>query len=254
MNLQDTIRQIDAFQSELAALRPLNAGELARLREQFAIENTYHSNAIEGSTLTLRETALILQEGVTIAEKPLKDHLEAIGHRDAFRYVIELADWKSPLTERSIKDIHFLVLMHDPDNKGVYRSLPVQIVGAAHVPPQPYLVPVQMERLLKEYEDMPRQMHILEAIALFHLRFEGIHPFIDGNGRTGRLLLNLELMKAGLLPVNIKYADRRRYYDCFDDYHAGSKSHDMLTAMIAAYEHEELARYIAMIRNKGESA
>jgi len=251
MKLQEALRQVDTLRAELAALRPLNAGELARLREQFAIENTYNSNAIEGNTLTLRETALILQEGITIAEKPLKDHLEAIGHRDAFRYIVELADKESPLTERTVKDIHTLVLMNDAENKGVYRRMPVQIVGAAHTPPQPYLVPVQMEQLLADYEKQAGQRHTVEAVADFHLRFEGIHPFIDGNGRTGRLLLNLELMKAGLLPVNVKYADRRRYYDCFDDYHAGSGTADMFTAMIAEYEREELARYIAAIKGIG---
>jgi len=252
MSLQEALRQVDALRAELADLRPLNAGELARIREQFAIENTYNSNAIEGNTLTLRETALILQEGVTIAEKPLKDHLEAIGHRDAFRYVEGLTGEAKPLTERVIKDVHSLVLMNDAENKGVYRRMPVQIVGAAHTPPQPCLVPVQMEQLLTDYDDMNGRLHTLEAAALFHLRFEGIHPFIDGNGRTGRLLLNLELMKAGLLPVNVKYTDRRRYYDCFDDFHAGSGTADMLTAMLAEYEREELARYIAAVKGGSE--
>ena len=248
MQLQETLRRVDTLRAELAALRPLNAGELARMREEFAIENTYNSNAIEGNSLTLRETALILQEGITIAEKPLKDHLEAIGHRDAFRYVVELADKESPLTERAVLDIHALVLMNDAENKGVYRRLPVQIMGAAHTPPQPYLVPVQMEALLREYEEQAGQRHPVEAVADFHLRFEGIHPFLDGNGRTGRLLINLELMKAGLLPVNVKYTDRRRYYDCFDDYHAGSGTADQMTALIAERECEELERYIAAVR------
>jgi len=254
MSIQETLHQVDTLQAELSALRPLNTGELARLREQFVIENTYNSNAIEGNTLTLRETALILQEGITISEKPLKDHLEAIGHRDAFRYIVELADKDSPLTERVIKDIHTLVLMNDAENKGVYRRMPVQIIGASHTPPQPYLVPVQMEQLIADYKDMQQQLHILEAVALFHLRFEGIHPFIDGNGRTGRLLLNLELMKAGLLPVNVKHTDRRRYYDCFDDYHAGSGTADMLTEIIAEYEREELERYIGVIKGSTTQA
>ena len=254
MQLQEALRRVDALRAELAALRPLNVGELARLREEFAVENTYNSNAIEGNTLTLRETALILQEGITIAEKPLKDHLEAIGHRDAFRYVVELADKESPLTERVVRDIHSLVLMNDAENKGVYRRMPVQIMGAAHTPPQPYLVPVQMETLLREYGEQVGQLHPVEAVADFHLRFEGIHPFIDGNGRTGRLLLNLELIKAGLLPVNVKYADRRRYYDCFDDYHAGNGTAEKLAALVAEYEVEELERYIAAVAGAGEDA
>ena len=232
--------KIDQLKEQLASLRPLNDTELKRLREEFMIENTYNSNAIEGNTLTLRETALILQEGVTIAQKPIKEHLEAIGHKDAFEYVVTL-------TERVIKDIHSLILMNDANNKGVYRSVPVRILGANHTPPQPYLVPVQMEQLIANYETMKREKHIIEAIAEFHLRFEGIHPFIDGNGRTGRLVLNLELMKAGLLPVNVKFADRALYYSCFDEYYSDQRSADPMIELISKYESEELQRYIALL-------
>lgn len=239
--------KIDQLKEQLASLRPLNNTELKRLREEFMIENTYNSNAIEGNTLTLRETALILQEGVTIAQKPIKEHLEAIGHKDAFEYVVTLADTHSPLTERVIKDIHSLILMNDAINKGVYRSVPVRILGANHTPPQPYLVPVQMEQLIADYETMKREKHIIEAIAEFHLCFEGIHPFIDGNGRTGRLVLNLELMKAGLLPVNVKFADRALYYSCFDEYYSDQRSADRMIELISKYESEELQRYIALL-------
>ena len=239
--------KIDQLKEQLASLRPLNDTELKRLREEFMIENTYNSNAIEGNTLTLRETALILQEGVTIAQKPIKEHLEAIGHKDAFEYVVTLADTHSPLTERVIKDINSLILMNDANNKGVYRSVPVRILGANHTPPQPYLVPVQMEQLIADYETMKLEKHVIEAIAEFHLRFEGIHPFIDGNGRTGRLVLNLELMKAGLLPVNVKFADRALYYSCFDEYYSDQRSADPMIELISKYESEELQRYIALL-------
>ena len=239
--------KIDELRNKLKSLRPLNETELKRLRDEFIIENTYNSNAIEGNTLTLRETALILQEGITIAEKPLREHLEAIGHKDAFEYVIALADANTELTERVIKEIHSLVLMNDANNRGVYRSVPVTILGAAHTPPQPSLVPVQIEALLRDYEEMKRNMHTIEAAAEFHLRFEGIHPFIDGNGRTGRLILNLELMKAGLLPVNIKFADRRKYYECFDHYYSNGHTPDTLSELIAGYELEELERHIKIV-------
>ncbi len=239
--------KIDTLRAKLSAMRPLNEAELKRLRDEFMIENTYHSNAIEGNTLTLRETALILQEGITIAEKPVREHLEAIGHKDAFEYVIALADAKTPLTERVIKDIHSLILMNDASNRGIYRRIPVQILGAQHTPPQPYLVPVQMEQLLADYEEIKQGRHIIEAIAEFHLRFEGIHPFIDGNGRTGRLILNLELIKAGLLPVHIKFADRRKYYDCFDAYYGNGHSIEVLAEMLTAYEIEELEEYIQIL-------
>lgn len=239
--------KIDELKNKLQSMRPLTDTELKRLREDFIINATYDSNAIEGNSLTLRETALILKEGITIGEKPIKDHLEAIGHRDAFEYVIALADANEPLTELTIKNIHALVLMNDPMNKGVYRNVPVMIAGATHTPPQPYLIPEQMEHLLIDYEGLKKDKHIIESIAEFHLRFEGIHPFIDGNGRTGRLIMNLELIKAGLLPINIKFADRRKYYDCFDAYYANNHKPDMLAELIAKYELAELEDYIKAI-------
>lgn len=246
--------KLDELKARLASMRPLNAGELKRLRDEFNIEFTYDTNAIEGSTLTLRETALILQEDITIGEKPLRMHLDAIGHRDAFEYVVSIADPADPLTERRIKEIHSLVLMNDAENRGIYRSVPVTIQGALHTPPQPYLIAPQMEALLAEYEDMKRGRHIIETIAEFHLRFEGIHPFIDGNGRTGRLIINLELIKAGLLPVNIKFADRRKYYDCFDSYYGNGHKTDALAELIAGYEVHELERYIKIIEDKNGSS
>lgn len=160
---------------------------------------------------------------------------------------MELADRNNPLTEKNIKDIHSLVLMNDAQNRGVYRRLPVTIVGALHTPPQPYLVAIQMEQLLQDYERLKQTTHIIEAISIFHLRFEGIHPFIDGNGRTGRLILNLELIKSGLLPINIKFADKREYYTCFDDYYGENHISDRLIHLVAKYEIEELKNRISLL-------
>jgi Fic family protein len=241
--------KVDELQTMLKSLRPLNQGELKRLSDEFIVENTYNSNAIEGNSLTLRETALVL-EGLTISEKPMKDHLEAIGHKEAFDFVIALADKDTPLTESIIKQIHSLVLMNDRRNAGVYRNVPVSISGAVHVPPQAFLVPIQLEQLIAEYPQIKTSKHIIEAIAEFHLRFEGIHPFIDGNGRTGRLIVNLELMKAGFLPVNIKFSDRLKYYECFDHYYNNRHSPETLSTLIAGYEVEELKRYIQIIQDK----
>ncbi|WP_044504297.1 Fic family protein [Megasphaera massiliensis] len=239
--------KIDSLKNTLHQLRPLSKVELQRLREEFIIETTYNSNAIEGNTLTLRETALILQEGITIAEKPLREHLDVIGFKDAFHYIIELASQNTPLTEETIKTIHSLVLMNDRENRGKYRNVPVRIVGALHTPPQPYMIEPAIDQLLQQYTVWKEKKHILEAAALLHLEFESIHPFIDGNGRTGRLLLNLELIKAGLLPVDIKFTDRRKYYDCFDSYHSGHHNPEQMASLIAAYEQEELERYIAIV-------
>ena len=250
--MKELLNNIDRLSAVLKSLRSLNDAELKRLREEFVIEATYNSNAIEGNTLTLRETALILQEGITIAAKPLRDHLDVISYRDAFYYILELAKDDTPLTETAIKNIHSLVLMCDAGNKGRYRSVPVRIMGSGYTPPQPYLVPVAMEQLLDNYKTWKKEQHILEAIARMHLEFETIHPFIDGNGRTGRLLMEMELVKHGLLPIDIKFRDRAAYYDCFDSYRADDKNPEAMTQLIATYEKEELERYITVIRNRKE--
>src|SRR5690606_24957216 len=156
-----------------------------RLRDEFLIDFTYNSNAIEGNTLTLQETALVLQEGITIDKKPLKEHLEAIGHKEAFLYIEELVKEKVPLSENVIKDIHSIVLMDMTQDKGRYMRIQVTILGSVHEPPQPYLVPILMEQLINQYNEWIEEKHLIERVALLHLQFESIHPFIDGNGRTG---------------------------------------------------------------------
>jgi Uncharacterized conserved protein len=221
----DAFAQIDALKTELDHRRPLTQGELQRLQEEFLVDYTYNSNAIEGNTLTLRETALVL-EGVTIDKKPLKDHLEAVGHRDAFLYVQDLVQNKIPFSEAVIKQIHTLVLMDRPEDRGVYRRIPVRIMGAYHDPPDPILVPEQIENLVAEFKN--KNLHPVESAALFHLKFEGVHPFVDGNGRTGRLILNLFLMQNGYPPINVKYADRKRYYEAFDAYYRDSNAGAMV--------------------------
>lgn len=237
------LRKIDALKVELSRRRPLTKGELKRLREEFLIEYTYSSNAIEGNTLTLKETALVL-EGITIDKKPLKDHLEAVGHRDAFLYIAQLVTDKVQFSESIIKQVHSLVLMDKPEDKGVYRRIPVRIMGASHEPPQPYLVPVQMEQLVAEFSKT--KLHPIESAAMFHLKFEGIHPFIDGNGRTGRLLLNFILMQNGYPSINVKFADRKRYYNCFDAYYKDNDP-DPMIRMIAEYVEERLGEYLLVL-------
>ena len=235
---------IDGMKEEINKRRPLTKSELKRLQEEFLIEYTYDSNAIEGNTLTLQETAMVL-EGITIDKKPLKDHLEAVGHRNAFSFVEQLVKNKVPCSEKVIKEIHSLVLIDRPEDKGVYRRIPVRIMGAFHEPPQPYLVAPQMEQLIFEFGKS--KLHAIENVALFHLKFEGIHPFIDGNGRTGRLLLNFTLMQNGYPPINVKFADRRRYYQCFDAYYRDGTSEPMVK-MVAEYIDEKLKQYLNIIK------
>ena len=241
------LADIEAKKARLSKMRPLTAGEVERLREEFMIEFTYNSNAIEGNTLTLKETAMAL-EGMTIDQKPLKDHLEAVGHRDAFLYVQDIATKDMPISESVIKNIHSLVLINRPEDKGVYRRIPVRIMGAYTEPLQPYMVQPAMEGLLIEDKKRAKTMNIIERIARFHLEFEGVHPFIDGNGRTGRLVLNLDLIRNGYPPINVKFTDRKRYYEAFDAYYRDNDASKM-TALIAEYVSERLDEYLVILEN-----
>lgn len=240
--------QITAKKEQLEKLRPLTEGEIERLREEFMVEFTYNSNAIEGNTLTLKETAMVL-EGMTIDQKPMKDHLEAVGHRDAFMYVEDIATKEIDITESVIKNIHSLVLMNRPQDKGVYRSIPVRIIGAYAEPVQPYLIQPKITELLELNKDREQTMHVIERIARFHLEFEGIHPFIDGNGRTGRLILNLDLIRNGYPPINVKFTDRKRYYDAFDAFYRDGDASAM-TDLIAEYVDAILDEYLKIIENR----
>lgn len=235
--------RIDRKKQELDSRRPLTAGEAQRLTEEFAVEYTYNSNAIEGNTLTLRETDLVLR-GLTIDKKPLKDHMEAVGHKEAFDFVCELVKEQVPLSEQVIKQIHYLVLADKKDDRGVYRRVPVRIMGAKTEPVQPYLIQSRMEQLLDVYQKSSE--HIVPRLARFHIVFEGIHPFIDGNGRTGRLLVNFELMKAGYPPIDIKFADRIAYYDAFDAY-PGNHNLAAMEKLFAGYVNERLEQYLRIL-------
>ena len=232
------LKQIDQLKSNLSQFRPFTPAETDALRQEFIVEHTYNSNAIEGNTLTLQETQLVLQ-GITIDQKPLKDHLEAVGYKEAYEYMEQLAREQRELTLHEICVIHSLVLADRQEDRGRFRRVPVRIAGALTTPVQPYQIEPMMSALLADMDTLYHHLHVVEKAALFHLRFEAIHPFIDGNGRTGRLLMNLQLIKAGYPPVNVKFSDRRRYYQAFDDY-ARTGSPDMMTTLIAEYLEQHL--------------
>ena len=242
---ESLLSQIDRKKVELDSRRPLTAGEFARLNEEFIVEYTYNSNAIEGNTLTLRETDLVLR-GLTIDSKPLKDHMEAVGHKEAFDFVSELVKDNVPISEGIIKQIHYLVLADKREDRGVYRRVPVRIMGAQHEPVQPYLIEPKMEQLL--YDFAASTEHIVTKLARFHIEFEGIHPFIDGNGRTGRLLVNLELMKSGFPPIDIKFTDRIAYYNAFDEYYV-KHNLSLMENLFAGYINARLYMYLDMLQD-----
>jgi Fic family protein len=241
---ESMLNMIDRKKKELDNRRPLTEGEAERLGEQFIVEYTYNSNAIEGNTLTLRETDLVLR-GLTVDQKPLKDHMEAVGHKEAFEFVSELTKKNVPLSESIIKQIHYLVLADKKDDRGVYRRVPVRIMGAKNEPVQPYLIQPKMEQLMASYAE--NKEHIVTKLARFHLEFESIHPFIDGNGRTGRLLVNFEFMKAGFPPIDIKFTDRIAYYKAFDEYHV-KHSISAMENIFSRYINERLDMYLKILQ------
>ena len=237
-SLSEQLEHIDQLKKELSNYHPLSPAETEALRQEFILEHTYDSNAIEGNTLTLQETQLVLQ-GITIDRKPLKDHLEVVGYKEAYEYMEQLAREQQELNSHEICAIHSLVLADRKEDRGRWRRVAAHIEGALTTPAQPYQIEPMMSALLADMGTLYRQLHIVEKVALFHLRFEGIHPFIDGNGRTGRLLMNLQLLQAGFPPINVTFADRHRYYDAFDDY-AQSGSPKAMTTLIANYLEQRL--------------
>ena len=229
--LSTILLKIDALKAELDQKRPLTQGEAERLRDEFMVDFTYNSMVLEG---------------MTIDQKPLKDHLDAVGHRDAFLYIEDIAK-DTKISETVIKNIHSLVLMNRPEDKGVFRKIPVTIMGAYTEPVQPYMIEPKMTELLNENEKRKKKMHPIERIAQFHLEFEGIHPFIDGNGRTGRLLLNLDLIQNGYPAINVKFADRKTYYTAFDEFYKNSDAEPMIK-LVANYVINRIEQYLEILK------
>lgn len=239
-------KKIDELKNKLDNTRPLTTNEVNRLYNDFKIDFTYNSNAIEGSTITLDETYAILEGKITIGGKSTKEYLDTVNHGEAFEFLLKIIKENNAFDERLIKEIHSIVLANDRSNSGCYRKMPVRV--GSHIPTEALNIPIEMEKLLKEYLEK-NELHIVEKIAEFHLKFESIHPFIDGNGRTGRLLLNFELMRNGYPPINIKFEDRERYYKAFEDYHKTNKNTLMLEIIMDRVL-EELENYLNIIDAK----
>lgn len=237
---------IDQKKDRLDAKRPLPKYSLSSLREKILLEWTYNSNAIEGNTLTINETKVVL-EGITVGGKTMREHLEVINHRDAITYVEEIVKNKEPFSEWQIKNLHRLILRGINDEyAGVYRDQQVFISGAKHRPPAPFLIKEQMEDLINWYKQESNQLHPITRGAMLHAVFVGIHPFIDGNGRTSRLLLNLELMKEGYPPVIIKVENRLNYYEALDKAHTQKDYNDFIQ-LVAKEAEESLDLYLSTV-------
>ena len=237
--------KVDELNKELNSKRPISKETLKSLKESINLEWTYNSNGIEGNTLTLRETQVVL-EGITVGGKSLKEHLEAINHEQAILFLDDLIKDKEPITEWNIKNIHQLVLKEiDDDNAGKYRDENVKIKGATHIPPDYLIVPELMEKLIINYEDWKKYHPIIRA-ALLHGELVKIHPFVDGNGRTSRLVMNLSLMNSGYLPVIIKKEKRLEYYNALDKAHITGDYTDFVK-LVNEFEIEMLNKYLELL-------
>ena len=212
---QNLHSRIEEKLSKLNGLRPLPPTIIQKLKQQFSIEMTYNSNAIEGNSLTLKETAWVIQDGLTIKGKPLKDHLEAKDHYEALNYLYETIehDSQQTISEVFIRTLHTLVVREtEREEAGVYRTTNVMITGSDHTPPDVSQVSSAMNELIKWVRKNQKNLHPIEQAALLHHKIVHIHPFTDGNGRTARLALNLILMHKGYSLVVVLKNDRRKYY------------------------------------------
>lgn len=203
-------KMVEIFKEFLNKERPLNDGILRKLQNNLRTEFIYNSNAIEGNTLTLRETDIILQFGITVKGKSLKEHNEVKGQEYALDFLNEVLKKEEPLSIRLIREFHALILNDDKDNRGRFKQENNTILGAKFQTTPFYQVEEKLQELIDNFNESDK--NLIEKVAKFHNDFEMVHPFNDGNGRTGRLLMNLELMKNGYPITIIKNEDR-------DDYH-----------------------------------
>lgn len=249
--LNTILSEVDDLKAKLATLRPLPSEALKKIQSALEIEYTYESNRIEGNTLTLQETALVVNEGVTISGKSMREHLEAINHAQAIDFIKDIAKDNIEINERLIKEIHAIILHSiDRDNAGKYRNVPVMISGSMHMPAQPYLIGSQMEAFIIEYNSKVNDnIHPVVIAAYLHDELVKIHPFIDGNGRTSRLLMNLYLLSKGYVVVSLKGDNdsKRAYYMALEKSHTENNSIDFYT-LVAENEKEALNRYLHILQ------
>ena len=244
--LQKILDEIDVLKTKLDSFKQFDSFRIAQALE---LEYTFESNRIEGNTMTLRETDLVINEGLTISGKSMREHLEVINHHEAIAYIKDLMQKNMPINERELLTVHNLILrgIH-PEDAGHYRKVQVMIQGSSHKPPQPFLVTKEMEDYFIWYETNKLSLHPIVLAAEMHERLVTIHPFIDGNGRTSRLVMNLILLQHGYIIANIKgdYDSRMHYYRTLETAQTKNNKEDFLL-FIAQIEKESLERYLTII-------
>ena len=228
-----TAKELERKRIMINSMRALTSGEKERRDEEFAIEYIYNSEAIGGSSLSLRDTELIIC-GINIEDKPASEQHDVLLHKKALDYVYSSVALKRDLSETLIRQLHSFLLESKPEDRGEYRRVPVRIPGTAYKPSYPMSIKDDMAQVLYSYKK--NADNFMEALARLHIGFESIHPFIDGNGRVGRLIVNFELMKAGYPPIVFRFIDRKKYYDAFSQYQATGKSTLMEELLYEALE------------------
>lgn len=248
--MKQLLNEVDTLKVQLSALRPLPEEALKKIQDALDIEYTYESNRIEGNTLTLQETALVVNEGVTISGKSMREHLEAINHSEAIDYIKDIAKKNIEISERTIKEIHALILHGiDRENAGRYRNVPVMISGSTHIPPQPYLIEKQMEDFITKFQQMEKdKVHTVLIAAYLHDELVRIHPFIDGNGRTSRLLMNLYLLRNGYTLITLKGSNEAKinYYRALEKSHTENMP-EYFQKLVLEAETTSLQRYLSIM-------
>lgn len=248
---QEQLQRLDTKQQKIAAARPLPAIAVSKIKEGLNVEWTYNSNSIEGNTLTLQETRMVIEEGITVKGKSLREHFEAVNHQDAIEYIYSIVKPNYKINERDILEVHNLVLNKiEKDFAGRFRNAGVRITGANFVPPNALKVYNFVEDLVHWVNTGTKDLHPVIAATVFHHRFVWIHPFFDGNGRTVRLLFNLLLMKEGFPPAIILKNDRKKYYDALNKANTGDYT-KLLLLVIQALE-RTLNIYLSNLDNDAD--
>jgi Fic family protein len=237
--------RIESRKSELDRLRPLSTVALAQLQKHYDVELTYTSNAIEGNTLTLRETAEVIEHGITVGGKSLRDHLEAVDHYQALQWMRQIAATAAPLGEDTIRELHRrIVARSQSEIAGLYSELPRRIAGSPVIFPNPAKIPQLMQEFGGWLTVAPLDP---ETAFAAHFRLTAIHPFGDGNGRTARLLMNLLLIRGGYPPIAVRPEDRKAYLDALE---RGSLAEDLAPFQLLMHERLDatLAGYVNAVR------
>jgi Fic family protein len=242
------LERMEAKKAKLDVLRPIPSYALQKIKESLSLEWTYNSNSIEGNTLTLQETKLVIEEGMTIKGKSLREHFEALNHQDAIAYVEELVAAQYKLKATDILQVHAMVLQRiEKEFAGRYRTSGVRISGANFVPPNALKVHAYMDELIAWVNKEAKKLHPIVMASIFHHRFVWIHPFFDGNGRTVRLIFNLLLMKAGYPPAIILKNDRKKYYDALN--RANQHDYSKLLLVVLQALERTLDIYLSSLNN-----